>query len=111
MNQRYTTIHIGNPYECVIKDHRTGRTYGMFNSTDDEPIKNLCWILNQYDQRLQDKDDLLRKELTIQENLLDRIAELEKELVTIKRTLDDMIDNERTRLGVSALMQYREAIQ
>ena len=61
--------------------------------------------------RLTDKDDLLSKQLTINENLNKQIFQREKEISDIKKTLNDMIDNERTHLGHNALSQFREAIQ
>ena len=67
--------------------------------------------LNTYNNRLSEKDDLLQKQIQVSQNLDKQLAEREKELADIKRTLDDMIDNERTKLGANALMQYREAIQ
>ena len=44
-NKRFTIIHIGNPYECVIKDHNTKNTIGMFDSTTD-PVNEVVDLLN-----------------------------------------------------------------
>ena len=67
--------------------------------------------LNTYDERLKDKDQLLQKQLAISQNLNKQLAEREKEIMDIKRTLDDMIDNERTHLGHNALLNFKEMIQ
>ena len=61
--------------------------------------------------RLEDKDQLLQKQISVGQNLEKQLAQRDKELADIKRTLNDMIDNERTHLGANALMQFREAIQ
>ena len=100
-DNRFTRIVCSN-------DEYTGSLYEW-----DEPVKidKICDKLNQFDKRLKDKDALLQKQLAISQNLNKQLAEKEKEIHNIKRTLDDMIDNERTHLGHNALSQFREAIQ
>ena len=61
--------------------------------------------------RLDDKDDLLRKQLAISQNLNKQLAEREKEIIDIKTTIKQMMENERTKLGYNALKQAYEAIQ
>ena len=67
--------------------------------------------IERLQNRLADKDELLKKQIAVSQNLDKQLREREQELANNKRTLDDMIDNERTHLGANALMQYREAIQ
>ena len=67
--------------------------------------------LNVYDERLTDKDELLQKQIAVSQNLDKQLTLKEREIHNIKRTLNDMIDNERTHLGHNALVQFREAIQ
>ena len=43
--QRFTTIYLGNPYECVIKDHFEDKSYGTI-SGEEKAIKGLCGLLN-----------------------------------------------------------------
>ena len=79
--------------------------------------------LNQYEEkiselqkqpkvnRLQEKDELLNKTLTVNTNLTEQIAIRDKEIQNIKNTIKDMMENERTRLGYNALKQCYEAIK
>ena len=53
--KRFTIIHIGNPYECVIKDHITDNTIGMFDSTT-EPVNEVVECLNA----LHEENSLLK---------------------------------------------------
>ena len=62
-------------------------------------------------ERLAEKDDLLRKTLTVNENLTQQIFQRDKEIQDIKTTIKTMMDNERTKLGYNALKQAYEAIQ
>jgi hypothetical protein len=72
---------------------------------------SLAETIKRLQNRLQDKDNLLQKQLTVNQNLEKQLAQREKELADIKKTLNNMIDNERTRLGANALIQFKEAIQ
>ena len=73
--------------------------------------KELTETIERLRNRLDDKDDLLRKQLAISQNLDKQLRVKEKEIVDIKRTLDDMIANERTHLGHNALLNFKEMIQ
>ena len=67
--------------------------------------------LNTYNNRLSEKDDLLQKQIAVSQNLNKQLALREKEIIDIKNTIKDMMDNERTKLGYNALKQAYEAIQ
>ena len=79
--------------------------------------------LNQYEEkltelkkqpkvdRLQEKDDLLSKTLTVNDNLTKQLFQRDKQIQDIKTTIKTMMENERTRLGYNALKQAYEAIQ
>ena len=46
-----------------------------------------------------------------QDKSLEELQKTQKELITIKNTIKDMYDNERTHLGHNVLAQLMEAIQ
>jgi gamma-glutamylcyclotransferase (GGCT)/AIG2-like uncharacterized protein YtfP len=41
--KRFQIIHLGNPYDFVVKDHQTNRTYGTLQGDD----KSLMELLNE----------------------------------------------------------------
>ena len=86
MNNRFQIIHLGNPYDFVVKDHKTNRTYGTFQGDD----KSMLEMLTD----LSDENKTLKKQLESEHTMLDNAILLE-----------------RTRMGQSALKQYKEAIQ
>ena len=58
-NKRFQIIHLGNPYDFVVKDHNTNKTYGTLQGDD----KSLMELLNELDsenQRLKLENDGLR---------------------------------------------------
>lgn len=61
--------------------------------------------------RLDEKDDLLGKTLTVNENLTQQLFQKDKQINDIKNTIKTMMENERTKLGYNALKQAYEAIQ
>ena len=61
--------------------------------------------------RLAEKDQLLSKTLTVNDNLTQQIFQRDKQIQDIKTTIKTMMDNERTKLGYNALKQAYEAIQ
>ena len=95
MTDRYTTNYI------EIIDQQKHKVYEVNNA---EGKCDLVILLNKYHERLQEKDDLLNKQLTVNNNLSKTIDRYEN-------TLDNAIQSERTQLGQSVLKQYREAIQ
>ena len=101
MNQRFT-IDYSNEYACGVGFFDNGKRISMDKVND---------LLNRFNNRLVEKDELLQKQIAVSQNLDKQLAEKEKEIADIKNTLDTMIANERTKLGANALMQYREAIQ
>ena len=139
MNQRFIEFMTQKTDDgeliCGFKDITNDKWY---YTKDRENAKGICELLNDLTQknmeleitckplfskrqlheknqqlqaRLHDKDDLLQKQITVSQNLDKQLRQREKELADIKRTLNDMIDNERTHLGANALIQFREAIQ
>ena len=61
--------------------------------------------------RLQEKDELLNKTLQVNSNLTKQIHQRDKQIQDIKNTIQNLMENERTRLGYNALKQAYEAIQ
>lgn len=86
MTERFQIIHLGNPYDFVVKDHQTNRTYGTLQGDD----KSLMELLNE----LHEENKALRKQLNSEHQMLENAILLE-----------------RTRMGQNSLKQYKEAIQ
>ena len=53
---RFQIIHLGNPYDFVVKDHNTNRTYGTFQG-DEKQMERLLNDLNEEIVELK-KDNL-----------------------------------------------------
>ena len=53
--KRFQIIHLGNPYDFVVKDHQTNRTYGTLQGDD----KSLMELLNE----LHEENQQLKKEI------------------------------------------------
>ena len=49
MTERFQIIHLGNPYDFVVKDHQTNRTYGTLQGDD----KSLMELLNELHEEKQ----------------------------------------------------------
>ena len=65
MNERYSVIFLGNPYEFVVKDHYEPVTIGVFNDGE-ASVKELVKILNEQNElieKLKDKNLQLDVEL------------------------------------------------
>ena len=81
-NKRLQIIHLGNPYDFVIKDHQTNRTYGTLQG-DDKSLKECL-------DNIVEENEQLKKEvakLTIELGVLKQIKplrKLPKELKIIK---------------------------
>ena len=44
---RFKLIYLGNPYEFVLKDYSTNRTYGVFEGKLDNPMDEVVALLNK----------------------------------------------------------------
>jgi hypothetical protein len=53
--KRFQIIHLGNPYDFVVKDHQTNRTYGTLQGDD----KSLMELLNE----LSEENEQLKKQM------------------------------------------------
>lgn len=53
--KQFQIIHLGNPYEFVVKDNTTNKTYGPFEGDE----KSMSDLLNE----LIEENEQLRKEL------------------------------------------------
>ena len=60
MTKRFTIIHIGNPYDCVIKDHNTNNTIGMFDSTT-EPVNEVVDLLNEQHEEIIELREAMKR--------------------------------------------------
>lgn len=52
---RFQIIHLGNPYDFVLKDHQTNKTYGTFQGDDESMME----MLND----LSDENNELKEEI------------------------------------------------
>ena len=86
MTERFQIIHLGNPYDFVVKDHQTNKTYGTLQGDD----KSLMELLNELHEENQ---------------------QLKKDIKQIHTYIDNAILTERTRMGKNCLKQLYEAIQ
>lgn len=61
MNQlsekRFKIIHLGNPYDFVVKDFQTNRTYG----TSEDDKNSLEYLLNRLDFEIEVKQKYIEK--------------------------------------------------
>jgi len=55
-NKRFQIIHLGNPYDFVVKDHNTNKTYGTLQGDD----KSLIELLNE----LNDENTHIKNTIT-----------------------------------------------
>ena len=58
-NKRYTVIHLGNPVDCVIKDHTSDNTIGIFSSMHN-PVNEVCDLLNNQDNRIKELETQIK---------------------------------------------------
>jgi predicted nucleic acid-binding Zn-ribbon protein len=114
MTKRFQIIYLGNAYDFVVKDHKTNRTYGTFQG-DKNSMLEMLDNLNDEIKELQVQLNFIRdqsnsfKRKVIEKN--NSIGILKKQLESEHQMLDNAILLERTRMGQSALKQYKEAIQ
>ena len=52
--KRFQIIHLGNPYDFVVKDHQTNRTYGCFQG-DDKSLQECLDNIADENEQLKDK--------------------------------------------------------
>ena len=77
-NKRFQIIHLGNPYDFVVKDHNTNKTYGTLQGDD----KSLMELLNE----LNDENTHIKN--TIKEMYNNERTELGKS--TLKQLLEQI---------------------
>lgn len=56
--KRFQIIHLGNPYDFVVKDHQTNRTYGHFQGDDKSLQECLDNIADENEELKQQIKDL-----------------------------------------------------
>jgi len=54
---RFQIIHLGNPYDFVVKDHVTNKTYGTFQGDD----KSLIDLLNELDNEVKEYKEAMKR--------------------------------------------------
>ena len=104
MTKRFQIIHLGNPYDFVVKDLQTNNTYGTFQG-DEKQMERLLNELNTENQQCK------KYNAKLYSSIMNNERYWLKQLKQLHQTLDDMIETERTELGKSVLKQFREAIQ
>ena len=55
--KRFKIIHLGNPYDFVVKDFQTNRTYG----TSEDDKNSLEYLLNRLDFEIEVKQKYIEK--------------------------------------------------
>ena len=60
-NKRFQIIHLGNPYDFVVKDHNTNKTYGTLQG-DDKSLMELLNELNDENKELRLLVDSLKQQ-------------------------------------------------
>lgn len=65
-NKRFQIIHLGNPYDFVVKDHQTNKTYGTLQGDD----KSLMELLNG----LAEENKVLRSDRNYWKTLAQSLA-------------------------------------
>ena len=55
--KRFQIIHLGNPYDFVVKDHNTNKTYGTLQGDD----KSLMELLNELHEENQQIKTIIKE--------------------------------------------------
>lgn len=107
--KRFQIIHLGNPYDFVVKDHATNKTYGTLQGDD----KSLTELLNELHEEIQAlKLELeLSKPLFSRRELETKLKEQHEENEQLRNDIKEAYNNERTMIGKSVLKQLMETIQ
>ena len=121
-NKRFQIIHLGNPYDFVVKDHNTNKTYGTLQGDD----KSLMELLNELDsenKKLKAKVD--DKEVAVEvecEKLMQKVFDLIEERIKhyshkpvsapISQPMSINFDADMDRLArLSELQDLKEELQ
>ena len=70
MNKRFQIIHLGNPYDFVVKDHATNKTYGTLQGDD----KSLTELLDE----LAEENQELKQEIKAKDKIIELYYEMVK---------------------------------
>ena len=103
MSKKRFTLKNWNDYaegDCIYYDNR--EEMGSLDVLD---------TLNNLSDENEELKKLIINKNEIQLKTLEELQKTQKELITIKNTIKDMYDNERTHLGHNVLAQLMEAIQ
>lgn len=86
--KRFQIIHLGNPYDFVVKDHQTNRTYGTLQGDD----KSLMELLNAFnDENEQSKSKINKLDDKLYSKECD-VFDLKKENDRLKFQLNDCLN-------------------
>ena len=82
-NKRFQIIHLGNPYDFVVKDHQTNNTYGKLQGDD----KSLMELLND----LSDENEQLKQSIQEYKAILQDMGILmsDEDVVNIRNDIAD----------------------
>ena len=78
--KRFQIIHLGNPYDFVVKDHQTNRTYGHLQGDD----KSLQECLDNIADENEQLKSALKELKEIGDYQTNHIKELQEELQPIQ---------------------------
>lgn len=94
-NERFIIIHLGNPYDFVMKDIVENNTYGVFSNSVEKPMGEIVDLLNKQNQRIK----------VLEEFKKETFNEIDTELNYLT---DKAMDNPVNRGRIKALKQLRE---
>lgn len=61
---RFQIIYLGNPYDFVVKDHHTNKTYGTFQGDDESMMEMLNDLSKENEQLKQNIQEAYKNERT-----------------------------------------------
>lgn len=110
--KRYTVIHLGNPVDCVIKDHASNNTIGVFSSMHN-PVNEVCDLLNEQEETIKKQNQEIlscHDTLVTIEALCDAVLNYDFKNVTDKIDFCHML-NEMDNKDLMFLKECFEAIK
>lgn len=70
--KRFQIIHLGNPYDFVVKDHRTNKTYGTLQG-DDKSLQECLDNIVEENEQLKQQNEQLQREINIKDDLIQQL--------------------------------------
>ena len=88
--KRFQIIHLGNPYEFVVKDNATNKTYGPFEG-DEKSMSDLLNVQAEIIKRLVfDMDLIANTKLFSRRKLEEENKQMKKQLEKIPKSIREV---------------------